>query len=133
MKDTLLSKSVTVNKYLELESEKDRKRIADFVQEHFTERYITSLRGDPSLKHGFCIMAINCLTIEALESFWNGWADTRSKGIKPFQSFFERCKKQKSELGLFLDKAGDFYKGVRCGILHQAETTKGYHLLRKGP
>lgn len=33
----------------------------------------------------------------------------------------------------FLLIADDFYEGVRCGILHQAETTKGWRIWRKGP
>ena len=30
------------------------------------------------------------------------------------------------------DLAGEFYRHVRCGILHQAETTGGWHIRRSG-
>lgn len=129
--ETLLSSSVTISRYLELEDRGDREGIADFVRERFSERYIVPLRGGQ--KHGFCMMAICCLMIEALESFWQGWPDTKKRSKKAFRFFFERCARQSSPLGIFSEVADDFYEGVRCGILHQAETTKGWRIWRKGP
>ncbi|MBO9314469.1 MAG: hypothetical protein J7456_01630 [Chloroflexus sp.] len=69
--------------------------------------------------------------IETLESFRHGWGDTRGKSKKAFDEFFKWCKENKLELGVFDPK--DFYKGVRCGILHQGETTNGWRIRRKGP
>jgi hypothetical protein len=133
--DVLLSSSVTIAKYRQFGAGKNRERIADFIMERFTERYIRPLRGDPTKKHGFCTMAICCLMIEALESFWQGWPDTKEKGKsrEAFNSFFQRCSEQELELGIFSKLAEDFYQGVRCGILHQAETTKGWRIRREGP
>ena len=131
--DVLLSSSVTIAEYRRFEAEKNRERIADFIMERFTERYIRPLRGNPTRKHGFCTMAISCLMIEALESFWQGWPDTEGKSRKAFRSFFQRCSEQKLELGTFSNLADDFYTGVRCGILHQAETTNGWRIRREGP
>jgi len=37
----------------------------------FTERYIDPARGTP--RHGFTMLAIGCLMLEALESFKRGW------------------------------------------------------------
>jgi hypothetical protein len=133
IENVVLSSSVTIAKYRQSEAKVDRDAIADFLKERFTERYIRPLRGDPNLKHGFCTMAISCLMIEALESFWQGWADTRQRSRKAFRSFFQRCADQGLELGVFTDLADDFYIGVRCGILHQAETTNGWRIRRKGP
>ncbi|MFC1463747.1 MAG: hypothetical protein ACFLMY_02750 [Candidatus Brachytrichaceae bacterium NZ_4S206] len=127
----LLSSSVTIAKYRDFEAGKNREAIANFVLERFSERYITPLRG--SKKHGFCIMAICCLMIEALESFWQGWPDTRNQSRRAFQSFFNRCVNLGSPLGVFSTAADDFYDSIRCGILHQAETTGGWRILRKGP
>jgi gamma-glutamylcyclotransferase (GGCT)/AIG2-like uncharacterized protein YtfP len=134
MKETLLSSSVTIAKYRQFEANKEQERIADFVLERFTERYITSLRGDHSRKHGFCIMAISCLMIESLESFWRGWPDTSTRGRSrdAFCSFFQRCLKQNSELGAFFEHADNFYHGVRCGILHQGETANAWRIRRTG-
>lgn len=124
--DTNLSSSVSITKYRELEKEKDKTKIVDFIRERFTERYITPLRGDPKLKHGFCTMAICCLMIEALESFRQGWEDTNRQSEKAFCKFFDK----NSNLQIFHGFAGDFYKNVRCGILHQAETTNGWRIHR---
>ena len=130
IEDVWLSSSVKVAKYRELKANKDKNRIADFIQERFTERYIAPLRG--SKKNGFAMMAVSCLMIEALESFWQGWPKTDgNKSEEAFKLFFNRCARQNSPLGVFA-KAKDFYKGVRSGILHQAETTKGWRIQRKG-
>ena len=133
MEDVQLSKSVTVARYRDFEATGNRDAIADFISERFEERYVKPLRGDPAEKHGFCTMAICCLMIEALESFWQGWPDTMGRSRQAFRSFFKRCAEQESKLGIFADRAGDFYESVRCGILHQAKTTKGWRIRRKGP
>ncbi len=131
VEETYLSSSVTIAKYREFEAAKDRVEISRFIRQRFSERYITPLRG--SEKHGFCTMAISCLMIEALESFWQGWPDTRKHSRESFCSFFKRCESLGSPLRVFSGIADDFYKGVRCGILHQAETTRGWRIRRKGP
>jgi hypothetical protein len=131
--EVLLSSSVTVNRYRQLEEAQDREGIAGFIQERFTERYITPIKStDKKQKHGFCTMAICCLMIEALESFWQGWEDTKGRSRESFREFFQRCSTQKLALGAFSNVADDFYQGVRCGILHQAETTNGWRIRRKG-
>jgi len=125
--DTLLSNNVTISNYLGMEKEKDKAGIIEFIRSRFTERYITPLRCDPELKHGFCTMAICCLMIETLESFWRGW-DNSKKSELAFCSFFDRNQ----NLSTFNGYVTDFYKNVRCGILHQAETMNGWHIRRDG-
>lgn len=128
--DILLSNEVSILDYSQMERAQDKQGISEFVRARFTERYITPLRGAPELKHGFCTMAICCLMIEALESFWQGWGDSRqSKGAEIFASFFNRNR----NLGVFKEYARNFYSGVRCGILHQAETSNGWYIRRDGP
>jgi len=129
LNDIRLSSTVTIGEYLRLEDNKDRERIADFIQERFTERYITPLRGDPLIKHGFCTMAICCLMIETLESFCRGWPNSNRQSELAFCSFFDRCP----DFEVFRGYATGFYRHVRCGILHQAETTNGWRIRRKGP
>ncbi len=123
-----LSSSTTVEKYQDMKSAYDKEGIADFVLERFTERYIKPLRVCRERKHGFCTMAICCLMIEALESFWCGWPDSTRRSKEAFCSFFDRSP----NLSVFQDYAGDFYKNVRCGILHQAETRNGWRIRRDG-
>ncbi len=75
-------------------------------------------------------MAMACLLIEALESFAQGWENTRARGRseEAFRLFFQRFP----AFSDFVPLAADFYRGVRCGLLHQAETTDGWHIRRIG-
>ncbi|NJL20392.1 MAG: hypothetical protein HC895_05505 [Leptolyngbyaceae cyanobacterium SM1_3_5] len=130
--DTQLSSRVSISKYRELKQARSKDEIIRFIRERFTERYIAPLEGkngQNTTKHGFCTMAICCLMIEALESFWSGWPNTRYKSKCAFRSFFNRNDIRFND---FRDCADEFYTHVRCGILHQAETTGGWHIRRKG-
>lgn len=129
-KNSLLSSSVRITDYRKLEGKKDRNAIADFFRERFRERYIIPIKATPvASKNGFAIMAICCLSIEAVESFWNGWEHSDGRSQLAFCQFFSRC----SRFHAFLGRTPDFYKHIRCGILHQAETTGGWTILRSGP
>lgn len=68
---------------------------------------------------GFAIIALDCLLIETLNQFYNGWDETKGKHWKLFKSslFF------KDEFNISR-KAEIFYSHFRCGILHQAQTKK---------
>lgn len=126
---------ITVSKYREMEAKKEagKPEIITFIRNRFTERYIAPLNAIPlGEKHGFCIMAICCLMIEALECFWEGLEETSNKkgktGCNVFKTFFARH----SNLSIPSQWVGRFYGNVRCVILHQAETTDGWKITRKG-
>lgn len=124
---TRLTKTVTVAKYRELEKANDRAACGRFIVERFHERYFEPTVDAPT-RHGFTLMAIACLTIEALECYYEGKKDSKGESAKMFEEFFKR------PTGLEAFGGGDnwFYKQIRCGILHQAETTGGWRVLRKG-
>lgn len=123
-----LSSHTTVKQYREMENAMDRNKISQFVEERFDERYIEPLRHTGA--HGFAIMATCCLLIEALECFRFGWPETpRGKGSDVFRVFFDR-QAAKKRFPSFKAKGADFYKHVRCGILHQGETTGGWLINR---
>lgn len=70
-------------------------------------------------------MASSCLMIESLESFWQGWKKSPRSALA-FCQFFDRNDR-------FLPIRGfsqQFYANVRCGIMHQGETTGGWHIRR---
>lgn len=70
--------------------------------------------------------------IESLENFWQGEAETpQNKANDYFENFFCRCAKVKNDLADF--QGLKFYKQIRCGILHQAETKGGWTIRREGP
>lgn len=126
---TFLSSSTNTEQLNVLIQNSDKEGIANFVLERFSERYINPIKSsDPIDKHGFSIMAISCLMIESIESFKNGWEDTRNRSETAFKSFFSR----ESEFEIFRTVSSQFYKNVRCGILHQSETTNGWKIRRSG-
>lgn len=123
---TKLTAKVTVARYRELEAADDRAACGRFIVDRFHERYFEPTENAPS-RHGFTLMAIACLVIEALECFYEGKKDSKGESAKMIEEFFKR------PTGLEVFGAGDwFYKQIRCGILHQAETTGGWRVLRKG-
>ena len=95
--------------------EKCRDELAIFIKERLRERYIDPLASNAK-KNGFAIMALSCFLMETLESFYQGWPSPNS--ALAFCSFFDRQQRFDD----FRSYSGEFYKNVRCGILHQGET-----------
>ena len=56
-----------------------------------------------------------------------GWKKTSKSGREVFEEFFSNS----TDLKDFIGYGGDFYSNVRCGLLHQAEITGGWHIIRK--
>lgn len=127
--DTILCRKskTTVADYKQMIQQGKKANVITFIRDRFTERYITPLEAVPKeQKNGFCIMAISCLMIEALESFRQGWPDTNGKSAHAFFSFFNG----NGNFKIFRMDAQAFYKNIRCGILHQAETSGGWKITR---
>ena len=127
MRDSLLSSSTKVSNYLQMKKKRDTHGISGFVYERFYERYIQPFENS-SVKHGFGMMAISCLMIESLISFQKGWKKTGKPGKEVFENFFS----DSNHLSAFNGFGKEFYENIRCGLLHQAETTGGWHIRRDG-
>lgn len=125
---TKLSSSTTVARYKMLEAANDRDALGRFFVERFDERYFRPIE-DSSSKHGFAILAVACLVIETLESFYQGLPDTKSASKQIFREFFARD----TALNVLAGSNDWFYKDIRCGILHQSESRGGWRVLRRGP
>jgi hypothetical protein len=123
----MLSSTVSVARYRELEQTRQRASIARFVEQRFRERYIIPVSCEGT--HGFSILANCCLMIEALESFYQGWENTELMSRQAFESFFKR----EPRFQVFQPRCDDFYYDVRCGILHHAETKGGWRIGDSGP
>lgn len=108
-----------------------KKRLVEFIYHRLHRRYILPLRQiHHDYQSGFLIMAAACLLIETLQSFHSGQNKTRRRqSTNTFRAFFEREAKFFPGLAAESDS---FYYNIRCGILHQAETTGGYRILRAG-
>ena len=125
--------NVTIDIYLDYLKNKDKNLIADFIYYRLYNRYLkpftfNNVDYKKNYKNGFSIMANCCLLIETLESLKNGWGDTRNKSEAAFIQFF-KSDKNFSELK---NSGKEFYKKVRCGILHQGETVGGWKINRSG-
>lgn len=102
--------------------------ISNALKRRLLQRYIIPSESLEN-KNGFNIMANCCLVIETLESFHRGWSKTPNGGLA-FCGFFNRVNHFKDFVGN--DTPNQFYKHIRCGILHQGETTGGWRIRRKG-
>jgi hypothetical protein len=122
--ESLLSSSVSVSRYLEMENSKDSKGIAAFINERFNERYVKPFEANEN-KNGFIMMASACLMIEALESFRQGWKKSPNSALA-FCQFFDR----NGRFSFLRGYSNEFYSHIRCGIMHQGETTGGWHIRR---
>jgi hypothetical protein len=124
--DLWLSTQVRVRQYLTMEMARDTVGIARFLRNRFSERYIIPLKnvraGD---ENGFMTMGVCCLMIEGVTAFREGWPTTKNRSLEAFQLFFGKEARFVAFRGPLVE---DFYKGVRCGILHQGETSRGWRL-----
>lgn len=131
-----LSSAVFVSDIATFKEENDKKSIIEFVRQRYDERFIAPFKNN-SLKHGFSMMAVSCLMVESLISMQNGVNETsdlkssENKKIYPsilFEEFFTNSEHLNSFTGL----GYEFYSNIRCGILHQAESTNGWKIRRDG-
>lgn len=111
----------------------DWNRAIEIFNERINSRYIEPVdllikkdNEQTALKrrYGFSILAIDCLLIETLQSFIEGLIDTRGKSQKMFEEFLT-CSKGFCKY-FDKEKAANFYRDIRCGILHQAEVIGSY-------
>jgi hypothetical protein len=124
-----LSENINSDELSNLILKSQQSQIADFVYDRFFERYIRPIESlDRTDKNGFSIMAVSCIMIESLVSFKNGWEDTKNKSEKAFRQFLTT----EPEFKEFKELYKPFYINIRCGILHQSETTSGWKIRRKG-
>lgn len=129
---TLITKTghVTVEDYERWrdQREKGKGSLATLIKERLRERYVDPVEGMRlEQKNGFAVMALSCLLIETLESFYRGWQKSPNSNLA-FCGFFDRHASLVPE---FKGYAQSFYANVRCGILHQGETTQGWTITRK--
>lgn len=106
----------------------DKNNIAEAIKRRLIQRYITPCETIVN-KNGFNIMANCCLLIETFESFYRGWAKTpNGAGADAFCKFFNRVPEFNEFTGN--DLPTQFYKNIRCGILHQGEVGGGWRIRR---
>lgn len=111
-----------------MEKGQDRQGIADLIRLRHRERYVNPVECSTA-KHGFASMALACLLIETVQSFREGLGDTKGHSRDMFRIFL----KHEPGFAIFAGIADRFFEDVRCGLLHQGETRKGWTVMRRGP
>lgn len=127
--DYKLTKDVSVGQlrsWMNDKSDHSKVEIIELIAHRFKNRY---LKHVSSIDSGFLIMAVSCLIIETIQSFREGEEDTNGIGKRMFKNFFGY--NQEFFPG-FSEISDEFYKNIRCGILHQSETTNAWRILRIG-
>lgn len=124
---------VRISTYEKWRDEQKIDEISNFIYERHYRRYLKPFDFNDQTyrkeyKNGFAIMANCCLLIETIESFYRGWDKSRNE--LNFLKFFTRETRFK-EFATD-DIPTQFYKHIRCGILHQGETTGGWSIGRSG-
>ena len=72
-------------------------------------------------KFGFTILAIDCMLIETIQSFYVGVTNSHGQSQQLFKTFLTKRENFKSFFASEKE-ASEFYINFRCGILHQAQT-----------
>ena len=127
--DTILcwKDKTRVGDYKNWKAVADQQKLSELIVNRLTERYIDPVFATPS-PNGFASMGVSCLLIETLEAFYQGWPSSEKRSQLAFCLFFDREHRFRD----FRGHAAGFYKHVRCGILHQGETTGGWVIRRRG-
>lgn len=124
-----LTNTITVGQlrtWMDRKSDHSKTEIVKLIGHRFENRYLKHVK---SIDSGFLIMAVCCFVIETLQSFREGEPDTEGIGKRMFKNFF---KGDEEFFPGFHEISKDFYRSIRCGILHQSETTNAWRVLRKG-
>ena len=122
----MISPNYSRNDYLNLDPKipADFDRVIDIFNDRIGEQYFRQIRvllmDDPN-RNAFAAMALNCLLTEALLQFRDGLSDTGGQVTRLYKRFI-----MEEFPDVFPDEsiAGSFYKGVRCGLLHGAQTNE---------
>lgn len=124
-----LTNNVTVGQllsWMDEKSDRSKAEIIKLIRHRFENRYLKHVK---SIDSGFLIMAVSCFVIETMQSFREGEPDTSRIGKRMFKNFFH--VNRDNFLG-FYEMSDEFYKDIRCGILHQSETTNAWRVLKSG-
>lgn len=132
--------------------------VYNFFEERINTRYInpinTLLNMKQNLGEGFAIVNLQCSLIETIESFVNGWIyhnDNKSEikngwytriiqessRAKKHMNPDENLKNEDIFISFFKNRepfikynidGSDFYKSVRCGLLHETQTKNNWKI-----
>lgn len=119
-----------INLHLNLRScEKDWNFAIEIFEDRIRGRYLEIIdriiNNGCLMVDGFSVMALNCLLIETLLQFKNGWDETKKSNSDEYSKFL---KEEFPHIFTNKELALIFYRDIRCGILHSAQTKNGSQL-----
>jgi len=129
-----IAKGITSDNYNTLDlsdyNNSDWTKAFDYLEKRLSERYIEPIqvlqtseidKSPIEKKFGFAILAIDCLLIETIQSFYEGVTNSNGQSQQLFKNFLTQRENFKTYFATEKE-AGEFYINFRCGILHQAQT-----------
>jgi hypothetical protein len=142
-----------IQRYIELKTQRKGAEISELIRSRFDARFFSPLgyslaKGEwntsedrntnPAKPSGWLMVSVACLSVESLIAFTKGLIRVPNCG-EEFTAFFESNAAFAYLLKAFpafkygkngKEKKGNkFYSLIRCGLLHQAETSESWRLL----
>ena len=117
---------------LKFSIEGEWQKAIEIFDDRYRSRFLKSISLIENYEFsGFAILALDCLLVETLQQFIGGLEQTPDR--KPKEYFVKFLTE--TSFGEWFDeeKATRFYKQIRCGILHQAETKESSKVRICGP
>lgn len=122
----------------------------EYFETRISTRYLKPIDSILNLNsnkgEGFAVVNLQCSLIETVECFINGWihqkigrnyvwrnnitSETKNRNEDVFISFFREREPFKSMVPEI--NGSDFFKDVRCGLLHETQTKKGWKIKTNG-
>lgn len=110
----------------------------NFYEQRITTRYLNPINAilnmDLNTGEGFAVVNLQCSLIETIECFYNGWiykypdffTINRSDSFRGNKKIFECFFKKREPFKCLNIDGEDFYYNVRCGLLHETQTKRGW-------
>jgi hypothetical protein len=124
-----------------------RQAVENYFHQKLSSRYLDPIKmlQDQGTYHGegFSIVAIQCTLIEFFESTVQGVSYrylSKGRQLGPYEYFASGhlfvnflSKRHPFSQSFSEDLARDFYVGIRCGLLHEAQTKSGWTVWGNDP
>ncbi|MFM7896133.1 MAG: hypothetical protein ACKO8L_09445, partial [Flavobacterium sp.] len=141
---------LTIENWEELEKKLNPKKdenwdlAFNFFEERIKTKYLNPIHVIQKMKdnsgEGFAVVSLQCSLIETIECFIKGIIYEHPNFILPnnkifkkgSQGIFKSFLKFRSPFCNLNVDGEDFYKSVRCALLHETQTKQGWKILANG-
>jgi hypothetical protein len=156
--EMLLAKDWPLGRVRESLNNYDKAGLVSFLRQRYEERFLAPVRllqtaNDNWWGFGFAILALCSLLVETIQSFWLGLPSTHGVELRDLSSYnppkeyeiprsdwpprieavFTSFFSNPLFINFFPGVDGtEFYKNIRNGLLHQAQTKHGWRITKSG-